>query len=54
MAKQKNTANKKLHTKLMDQKKRKVLSAKEANKAKIREMNQRANRKEDSEGGGFN
>lgn len=50
MAKQKNTTNKKLHTKLMDQKKRKVVSSKEANKSRIREMNQRANQKVDIEG----
>ena len=54
MAKQKNTANKKLHSKLLGQKKTKKQQEKEANRLRLREMNQRANRKEDSEGGGFN
>ena len=39
MAKQKNTENKKLHSKLMAQKKNKKQSQKEANKAKIRLLN---------------
>lgn len=43
MAKQKNTSNKKLHSKLMGQKKSKKQQEKEANKLRIREMNQRAN-----------
>ena len=43
MAKQKNTSNKKKHTKLMTQKKSRKQNAKDANKQKIREMNQRAN-----------
>ncbi len=45
MAKQKNTENKKLHSKLLDQKKNKKQSQKEANRARIRLMNQRANKK---------
>ena len=45
MAKQKNTENKKLHTKLLEQKKNKKQSQKEANKARIRLMNQMANKK---------
>ena len=45
MAKQKNTENKKLHSKLLDQKKNKKQSQKEANKARIRLMNQLANKK---------
>jgi hypothetical protein len=45
MAKQKNTENKKLHSKLLDQKKNKKQSQKEANKARIRLMNQIANKK---------
>ena len=44
MAKQKNTENKKLHSKLLDQKKNKKQSQKEANKAHIRLMNQMANK----------
>lgn len=47
MAKQKNTVNKKLHSKLMAQKKNKKQSQKEANKAKIRLLNQLANKKEE-------
>jgi hypothetical protein len=43
MAKQKNTENKKLHTKLLEQKKNKKQSQKELNKARIRLMNQMAN-----------
>ena len=50
MAKQKNTDNKKLHSKLMGQKKNKKQVAKELNKQKLRELNQLANklRKEDN------
>ena len=44
MAKQKNTENKKLHSKLLEQKKNKKQSQKEANKARIRLMNQMANK----------
>lgn len=44
MAKQKNTNNKKLHTKLLDQKKNKKQSAKELNRLRIRELNQLANK----------
>ena len=44
MAKQKNTENKKLHSKLLEQKKNKKQSQKEANKAHIRLMNQMANK----------
>ncbi len=43
MAKQKNTNNKKLHSKLLGQKKSKKQEQKEANKLRIREMNKRAN-----------
>jgi hypothetical protein len=43
MAKQKNTVNKKLHTKLLGQKKNKKQLEKEANRLRLREMNQRAN-----------
>ncbi len=44
MAKQKNTENKKLHSKLLEQKKNKKQSQKESNKARIRLMNQMANK----------
>ena len=47
MTKQKNTNNKKLHTKLLDQKKNKKQAQKELNKVRIREMNQKANEKVD-------
>ena len=47
MAKQKNTENKKLHSKLLEQKKNKKQSQKEANKARIRLMNQMANKQID-------
>ncbi len=47
MAKQKNTENKKLHSKLLGQKKNKKQSQKEANKARIRLMNQMANKQTD-------
>ena len=47
MAKQKNTENKKLHSKLLEQKKNKKQSQKEANKARIRLMNQMANKQTD-------
>ncbi len=40
MAKQKNTDNKKLHSKLMDQKKNKKQLQKEKNKIRLRELNQ--------------
>ena len=43
MAKQKNTTNKKKHTKLLNQKKSKKQNSKELNKAKIKEMNRLAN-----------
>ena len=42
MAKQKNTDNKKLHSKLMDQKKNKKQLQKEKNQLRIRELNQLA------------
>ncbi|MBP6459776.1 MAG: hypothetical protein KA264_06755 [Crocinitomicaceae bacterium] len=48
MAKQKNTENKKLHSQLLEQKKNKKQSQKEANKARIRLMNQMANQKKDT------
>ena len=43
MTKQKNTVNKKLHSKLMDQKKNKKQLQKEKNKIRIRELNLKAN-----------
>lgn len=43
MTKQKNTDNKKLHSKLLGQKKKKKQTQKEINKARIREMNKKAN-----------
>ncbi len=43
MTKQKNTENKKLHSKLMGQKKNKKQLQKEKNKLRIRELNQKAN-----------
>lgn len=43
MAKQKNTENKKLHSKLLAQKKNKKQLQKATNKMKIREMNKLAN-----------
>lgn len=43
MAKQKNTDNKKLHSKLMEQKKNKKLLQKEKNKLRLRELNQKVN-----------
>ncbi len=49
MTKQKNTNNKKLHTKLLDLKKNKKQAQKELNKVRIREMNQKANGKIDLE-----
>lgn len=44
MAKQKNTDNKKLHSKLMAQKKNKKQLTKELNKQRLRELNQLANK----------
>ena len=41
MTKQKNTSNKKKHTKLLNQKKSKKQVAKELNKQKLREMNKK-------------
>jgi hypothetical protein len=46
MAKQKNTSNKKKHTKLLTQKKSKKQREKEANKLRIRAMNQRTNQED--------
>lgn len=43
MAKQKNTNNKKLHSKLLGKKKAKKQKAKETNRQRIRELNQLAN-----------
>jgi hypothetical protein len=43
MAKQKNTVNKKLHSKLMEQKKNKKQLQKEKNKLRLRELNQKVN-----------
>ena len=42
MAKQKNTDNKKLHSKLMDQKKNKKQLQKEKNQLRLRELNKLA------------
>ncbi|WP_341901097.1 hypothetical protein [Fluviicola taffensis] len=42
MAKQKNTENKKLHSKLMGQKKSKKQESKELNKQRLRELNRLA------------
>ena len=50
MAKQKNTSNKKLHSKLLGQKKNKKQKEKEANRLRIREMNKLANQKRDQNG----
>jgi len=49
MAKQKNTVNKKKHTKLLNQKKTRKQSEKESNRLKIKEMNRKINefKKED-------
>lgn len=44
MAKQKNSENKKLHSKLMGQKKNSKQAAKELNKQRLRELNQLANK----------
>lgn len=44
MAKQKNTENKKLHSKLMGQKKNRKQAAKELNRHRLRELNQLANK----------
>jgi hypothetical protein len=49
MAKQKNTENKKLHSKLLEQKKNKKQNQKEANKSRIRLMNQMANKNKETE-----
>jgi len=43
MAKQKNTTNKKKHSKLLNQKRVKKQSSKESNKLRIREMNKKIN-----------
>ena len=43
MAKQKNTDNKKKHSKLLNQKKARKQSAKELNRLRIREMNRKIN-----------
>jgi hypothetical protein len=42
MTKQKNTDNKKLHSKLLGKKKKKKQTQKELNKLRIREMNKKA------------
>lgn len=50
MSKQKNTSNKKLHTKLLNKKKNKKQEEKELNKIRIRELNKLVNqRNADSE-----
>lgn len=43
MAKQKNTANKKKHTKLLNQKKNKKQQAKELNKLRLKEISRKVN-----------
>lgn len=43
MAKQKNTANKKKHTKLLNQKKNKKQQSKEQNNLRLKELNKKAN-----------
>lgn len=43
MTKQKNTVNKKLHSKLMEKKKNKKQQQKENNKLRLRELNQKVN-----------
>lgn len=48
MAKQKNTRNKKLHSKLIAQKKTRKQNKKEANRLKIKEMNRLANQKKEA------
>lgn len=53
MAKQKNTANKKLHSKLMAQKKNKEKSAKELHKMRLRELAQLANKQKQEQEGSF-
>lgn len=47
MAKQKNTNNKKKHTKLLNQKKTKKQLAKELNKARLKEIIAKANESKD-------
>lgn len=49
MTKQKNTTNKKLHSKLMEQKKNKKQLQKEKNKLRLRELNQIAKQKLNSD-----
>ncbi|MDG1333809.1 MAG: hypothetical protein P8P74_15840 [Crocinitomicaceae bacterium] len=49
MTKQKNTSNKKLHSKLLGQKKSKKQKEKEVNRLRIRELNKLANQKEKEE-----
>lgn len=49
MAKQKNTSNKKLHSKLLGQKKTKKQNEKEANRLRLREMNRLANLKKNQD-----
>ena len=47
MTKQKNTANKKKHTRLMDQKKNKQRSEKELRMIKLKEMARKMNEQKD-------
>ncbi|MFT6502527.1 MAG: hypothetical protein ACJASQ_002654 [Crocinitomicaceae bacterium] len=47
MAKQKNTVNKKKHTKLMNQKKTKKQLAKDSNKLRLKEIIKKANESKD-------
>lgn len=51
MAKQKNTSNKKLHSKLMAQKKNKEKAAKELHKMRLRELAQLANKQKKEDPG---
>jgi len=49
VAKQKNTSNKKLHSKLIEQKKRREQAAKELNRMRIRELGKLANKLKEEE-----
>lgn len=48
MAKQKNTVNKKLHSKLMEQKKNKKQIQKEQNKLRLKELYKKINQQSES------
>lgn len=49
MAKQKNTSNKKLHSKLLAQKKNKEKAAKELNRMRIRQLGKLAHKQKEEE-----